>query len=100
MVMLFDDTKLSRKKPTKNQLITEKYVIYGIHAITHYTLADFPFSRNSTPFSQNDTHSTPRFSRRKTVFTCRITAPRDNHLSYRVFKNPETITVFGVFFMP
>jgi len=27
-------------------------------------------------------------------------SPRDNLLSFRTFKNPETITVFGVFFMP
>ena len=33
------------------------------------------------------------------VFTDELIPPRDNHLSYRVFKNPETITVFGVFFL-
>ena len=28
-----------------------------------------------------------------------LSSPRDNFLSYRAFKNPETITVFGVFFI-
>ena len=72
--MAQNTSEKTNKKPTDHG----KIHYLRIHAITHYTLADFPFSRNSTPFSQNDTHSMPRFSRRKTVFTCRITAPRDN----------------------
>ena len=101
--MLFDGTTPSRKNQQKTNLSRKITLFHDIHDITHYTLADFRFSQNSTPFPQNDTHSMPRFSRVKTVFTCRITAPSANRIIsiQNAYKNPETIRFrdfsFGMF---
>ena len=75
--MLFDGTKRFWKNQQKTNWSRKITLFYGIHAIIHYTIADFPF------FVEFDPFFTKRYSLNATILTQENSLHVSNYRSKR-----------------